>query len=156
MTLDDEKKGRAMDDRKGREFFAQSLDRHVEAEGRILEEYRALSEKIANGPVGMLVDFILTEEEQHHFLLRTMANHLRQSLAEGAKGFEAGEVRDELLRQTQRLRGHERETISACRNLKSQLSSEEQELFDALLDVMILDSEKHERLLSAIEKMIKA
>jgi hypothetical protein len=143
-------------DEKGREFFAESLDRHVEAEGKILEEYRALSEKIADGPVGMLVDLILTEEEQHHFLLRTMAGHLRQSLTAGTKRFEAGEVvQDELMRQTQRLRGHERETISACRNLKSQLSSEEKELFDALLDVMILDSEKHERLLSAIEKMIR-
>lgn len=146
-----------MDDRKGREFFAANLDRHVEAEGRILEEYRALSEKIANGPVGMLVDLILTEEEQHHFLLRAMAKHLRQSPAGGTKGLEAEEaVRDELLRQTQKLRGHERETIGACRDLKSQLSSEEKELFEALLDAMILDSEKHERLLLAIEKMIRA
>ncbi len=145
-----------MIDKKGREFFAESLDRHVEAEGRMLEEYRALSEKIANGPVGLLVDLILTEEEQHHFLLRTMANRLKQSLTGEAKEFEAkGLVRDELLRQTQRLQEHERETISACRHLKTQISSEEKEFFDTLLDVLILDSEKHERLLSAIEKMAK-
>ncbi|MBI2348714.1 MAG: hypothetical protein HYV05_08685 [Deltaproteobacteria bacterium] len=52
-------------------------------------------------------------------------------------------MRDELLRQTRRLREHER-------------SSEEKELFDTLLDVMILDSEKHERLLAAIERMVMA
>ncbi|MBI2992173.1 MAG: hypothetical protein HYY47_08600, partial [Deltaproteobacteria bacterium] len=46
--------------------------------------------------------------------------------------------------------------ISACGNLKSQVSSEEKELFDTLLDVMILDSEKHERLLAAIERMVMA
>ena len=146
-----------MNDREGREFFAASLDRHVEAEGRILEDYRALAEKIPDGPVGMLVDLILTEEEQHHFLLRTMAKHLRQSLTGETKGLEAkGLMRDELLRQTQRLREHERETINACGNLKSQVSSEEKELFDTLLDVMILDSEKHERLLAAIERMVMA
>ncbi|MBI3060682.1 MAG: hypothetical protein HYY83_01685 [Deltaproteobacteria bacterium] len=146
-----------MMDKKGRESFAASLDRHVEAEGKILDEYRALAEKMADGPVGLLVDLILTEEEQHHFLLRTMAKHLRQSPAGEAKGFEAkGLMRDELLRQTRRLREHERETISACGNLKSQVSSEEKELFDTLLDVMILDSEKHERLLAAIERMVMA
>ena len=144
-------------DKKGRESFAENLDRHVEAEGRILEEYRALAEKLANGPVGLLVDLILTEEEQHHFLLRTLAGRLRQSRTGETAKFEAREpIRDELLRQTQGLREHERETISACRNLKSQVSSEEKEFFDTLLDVMILDSEKHERLLLAIEKMIKA
>lgn len=146
-----------MMDKKGRESFAASLDRHVEAEGKILDEYRALAEKMADGPVGLLVDLILTEEEQHHFLLRTMAKHLRQSLTGEAKGFEAkGLMQDELLRQTRRLREHERETISACGNLKSQVSSEEKELFDTLLDVMILDSEKHERLLAAIERMVMA
>lgn len=143
-------------DEKGREFFAESLDRHVEAEGKILEEYRALSEKIADGPVGMLVDLILTEEEQHHFLLRTMANRLRKPLpGETLEFHKEKSARKELLRYTQKLRGHERETIGVFRNLKSQLPLEKNEFFDALLDVMILDSEKHERLLSAIEKMIQ-
>jgi len=146
-----------MEDTTARESFVASVDRHVEAEGRILEEYRALAEKIPDGPIGMLVDLILTEEEQHHFLLRTMAKHLRQPLTGETQGLEAkGLMRDELLRQTRRLREHERETINACGNLKSQVSSEEKELFDTLLDVMILDSEKHERLLLAVEKMIKA
>lgn len=144
-----------MDGKVGRELLAISLDLHVEVEDKILEEYRKLADKMAEGPVGMLLDLILTEEEQHHFLLRTMAKHLRQALEGETKRIEVEKgVRAELLRRTQRLRGHEQETIEACRNLKSQLASEEKELFDALLDAMILDSEKHERLLAAIEKMI--
>ncbi|OGQ80151.1 MAG: hypothetical protein A3F90_12670 [Deltaproteobacteria bacterium RIFCSPLOWO2_12_FULL_60_19] len=144
-------------DQREREGFAESLERHVEAEGKMLEEYRALSEKIADDPVGLLVDLILTEEEQHHFLLRTMANRLRKPLPGETLEFHTEKpAREELLRYTQKLRGHERETIGIFRNLKSQLPSEKNEFFDALLDVMILDSEKHERLLLAVEKMIKA
>jgi len=40
--------------------------------------------------------------------------------------------------------------------LKSQLSGEDRGLLDSLLDGMVLDSEKHHRLLLAVEEMIKA
>ena len=151
----DEKKGRKMDDTKGQESFAASLDRHVETEGRILEEYRALSEKIADGPVGMLVDLILTEEEQHHFLLRTMAKRLREPLRQRAEEELSWAVdRHEVARHAQKLRQHERETIAACRQLKNQLPAEDAEFFDAILDAIILDSEKHQRLLLAVDQII--
>jgi len=144
-----------MMDKKGRESFAASLDRHVEAEGRILEEYRALAEKIPDSPVGMLVDLILTDEEQHHFLLRTMAKRLREP-SQQRLGEEFSWVvdRQDLVRHSQKLCTHERETIETCRQLKSQLPPEDAEFFATVLDTIILDSEKHERLLSAIEKMI--
>ena len=85
-----------MEDTTARESFVASVDRHVEAEGRILEEYRALAEKIPDGPIGMLVDLILTEEEQHHFLLRTMAKHLtcgQVQLSQGKERALAGALR---------------------------------------------------------------
>ena len=146
-----------MDGPKGREILAASLDRHAETEGAILVEYRALAEKIADGPVAMLVDLILTEEEQHHFLLRTMAKRLREPLRQRA-GEELSWVvdRHDVARHAQKLRRHERETIEACRQLKSQLPAEDADFFDAVLDAIILDSEKHERLLSAIEKIIQS
>ncbi len=156
MTPHGERMGEEMNAREERELFAANLDRHVEAEGRILEEYRALSEKIQHGPVGLLIDLILTEEEQHHFLLRTMAKTLRRPL-QGEGGLGGGGVdRGELLGVTRRFREHEQETISACRTLKTQIPVEEAELFDALLDVLILDSEKHQRLLLAVERIITA
>ena len=67
-----------MMDKKGREFFAANLDRHVEAEGKILDEYRTLAGGLEDGPISFLIDLILTEEEQHHFLLRTMAKRLTE------------------------------------------------------------------------------
>lgn len=147
-----------MDAQKERELFAASLDHHVEAESRILAEYRALSERIRTGPVSLLVDLILTEEEQHHFLLRTMAKTLRQSLQGEKSGGSEGLGIDpgELLSLTRRFREHEQETIEVCRNLKTQVTPENAELFDALLDALILDSGKHQRLLLAVEQIVKA
>jgi len=145
-----------MDTKKEREIFAASLDRHVAAEGEILNEYRDLAEKVGDGPVEMLIDLILTEEEQHHFLLRTMAERIREPFKKRDREEVSSVVdRQELLRQTQRLREHETQTMDVCRNLKSQLPLEDADLFDALLDMMILDSEKHWKLLLAVEKMIK-
>jgi hypothetical protein len=61
----------------------------------------------------------------------------------------------ELVRHMRKLQEHERETIAACRELKNQLPSDESEFFGALLDAVILDSEKHERLLLAVERLTK-
>jgi len=144
-----------MNGKNKREIFAADLDHHVEAEGKILEEYRTLAGKVEDGPVSFLIDLILTEEEQHHFLLRTMAKRLREPFKkEEGKELELVD-RNELLQHTQRFREHEQETIHACRKLKSNTPLEDADLFDALLDVMILDSEKHQRLLLAIEQLIK-
>jgi hypothetical protein len=145
-----------MESNKEREFLAAKFDRHVEEEGKVLGEYRALSEKLGDGPIGFLIDLILTEEEQHHFLLSTMTKWLREPPAEGKSVGLQGVNREELLQHTEKLRKHEKETIDAYRSLKSQLSGEERELLDSLLDGMVLDSEKHHRLLLAVEKMIKA
>ena len=66
-----------------RRALAEAFDRHVEEEGRILEEYRRLSQPLGEGPLGFAVDLILTEEEMHHLLLRTMADWLRKPAAAG-------------------------------------------------------------------------
>lgn len=124
----------------------------MEAEGKILDEYRTLAGKIEDGPVSFLIDLILTEEEQHHFLLRTMAKRIRDPFKKGERKELKWVDRDALLEHTRRLQEHDQETIHACQNLKSQAPLEEEGLFNALLDAMILDSKKHERLLLAVEQ----
>jgi hypothetical protein len=52
------------------------------------------------------------------------------------------------------LRGHEKKTIEACRGLQAQLSGDEGMLFDTILEAIASDSEKHQRLLEAVEKLI--
>ncbi len=145
-----------MESKKERDFLAAKFEHHAEEEGKVLGEYRALSEMLGDGPIGFLIDLILTEEEQHHFLLSTMTKWLKEPPVEGRSSGLQGVNREELLQHTEKLRRHEQETIDAYRNLKSQLSGEDRGLLDSLLDGMVLDSEKHHRLLLAVEEMIKA
>jgi hypothetical protein len=53
------------------------------------------------------------------------------------------------------LQEHEKQTVEACRDLNSRLSGADAELIETLLDALALDSEKHHRLLSAVEKLIR-
>lgn len=138
------------------ESLAATFHLHAEEEGKILAEYRKLAEKLGDSTVGFLVDHILTEEEMHHFLLRTMAKWLRERSAKLEGALPPDADRAELLRLTQDLRRHEEETIATCRDLQSRLPKEHRILLGIMLDVVVLDSEKHHRLLRAVEKMIEA
>ena len=140
---------------KQREICAACLDRHVETESAIMEEYRSLAGPIESGPIRFLIDFILHDEERHHGLLRMMAKYLRiKNRRKSALPWVIDP--QEFARHMHQLQEHERETIAACRDLKSQVPPDESEFFSALLDAVILDSEKHERLLLAVERLAKA
>lgn len=135
--------------------LAEAFERHADEEGEALARYRELAEGLGDSAAGAFVNQILTDEEMHHLLLRTMASWLRAQDA----GAEALRVppranRTELLRRTRELRAHEREGIAAFRDLQPQLSGELAGVLGALLDVVITDSEKHEKLLAMVEKML--
>ena len=138
-----------------REALAAELDRHVTEEGEILQEYRRFSDKLEDGPLSVLVDHITTEEEMHHFLFRTLSDWLKAPPAPSASLAAQGLDRDEILRHTRALQEHEQETVEACRDLKSRLAGDDRELFEALLDAIALDSEKHHRLLSAVASLAR-
>jgi hypothetical protein len=137
-----------------RESLARKFERHADEEGAILAEYRVLAERLAESAAGMLVNQILTDEEVHHLLLRTIAGWLAQREGRGMPPIPVGANCGELLRLTEGLQDHECETIDACRVLRPQLVGDDAELIDTLLEVLILDSEKHQRLLAAVEKLL--
>jgi hypothetical protein len=66
-----------------------------------------------------------------------------------------GASAEELLRRTEQLQHHEKETVEACRSLRSDLSGTGGELLSSVLDIMAMDSEKHHRLLTTVQKMIR-
>jgi bacterioferritin (cytochrome b1) len=138
-----------------REALAAKFERHADEEGKILLEYRALAEKLGNSCAGNLVSHILTEEELHHLLLRTMAEWMRERPAELERGIPPDADRPNLVRLTQLLQMHERKTIDECRATRAQLSGDNAELFSTLLEAMVLDSEKHHRLLDAVERLLR-
>ena len=137
------------------EALADEFERHADQEGAILAEYRELADGLGDSAAGVLVNQILTDEEIHHLLLRTMAGWLRTQHA----GADALQVpvdanRTELLRRTRALQHHERETVEACQSLQPELTGEMASLMGTLLDVLILDSQKHEKLLRAVERLL--
>jgi hypothetical protein len=138
-----------------RQALAAKFERHADEEGKILDEYRGLSEKLGDTDLGSLISHILTEEELHHLLLRTMGKWLREPSAQTAMRVPQTN-QTELLRLTRMLQRHEEETIDACSRLQVQLSGPGDELLLTLLDAMVLDSEKHRRLLGVVEKMLEA
>lgn len=143
-----------MNHKNERESLAATLDRHAAEEGKVLAEYRVLSEQLGDSAAGFLVSHVLTEEEMHHLLLSTAAMWLREHPSGEEPAVPEGVSPAGILQLSRALRQHESETIEACRKLKSQLSAKEANLVGTLLDVVILDSEKHHRLLLAIEKVM--
>ena len=153
-TTSNERTRETISSDKRREICAATLDQHVETESGILEEYRKLAGPIESGPARFLLDVILHDEDRHHGLLRMMAKYLRiKNRRKNALPWVVDPY--ELSRHMRKLQEHERETIAACRELKSETPPEESEFFSALLDALILDSEKHERLLLAIERIVQ-
>lgn len=138
-----------------RRYLADKFEWHADEEGAVLAEYRGLAEGLGDSAAGVLVNQILTDEEIHHLLLRTMAEWLRaEDVGADALRIPSTADRAELLRRTRALQVHERETIEACRDLQPQLTGDMAGVMGTLLDVLILDSEKHEKLLRAVERML--
>ena len=139
-----------------RESLAATFERHAEEEGKILAQYRSLAEKLTdNNPARFLIKLILTEEELHHELLRTAAKWFREHSGAERSAIPPGANANELLRRTDQLRDHEKETIEACERLRSRVSDTGGALISSVLDIMAMDSEKHHRLLTTVQKLIK-
>ncbi len=138
-----------------RETLAATFERHAEEEGKILTQYRTMAEQLGDSPARFLIKLILTEEELHHELLRATAKWLREHPGAEGRPVPPGGSAEELLRRTEQLQYHEKETIETCRGLRSSLSGTGGELLSSVLDVMALDSEKHHRLLTTVQKMLK-
>lgn len=142
-----------MNDEDQREALADEIERHIRVEDAILKEYHALSDKLPDGPLSVLINQVTTEEEMHHFLLATLAEWLRGTPDEGPSAQSLGVERDVIVQHARLLQHHEKETILACEALRSQVKGQQGEIYEALLDVMILDSQKHHRVLQALANL---
>jgi hypothetical protein len=136
-----------------REALADEIERHIGAEEEILQEYHVLVDQLPEGPLSILVNQITTEEEMHHFLLSTLAEWLRSEPEVDSSNLLAGIDRSAIADRARLLQDHEQATIDACSELKEQVQDEPGELLEALLDVLILDSQKHHRLLAALDRI---
>ena len=136
-----------------REALADEIERHIGAEEAILKEYHVLADHLPEGPLSILINQITTEEEMHHFLLSTLAEWLRSEPDTDPGSLLASTDRSAIAERARMLQDHEQATIDACSELKQQVQGEPEELLEALLDVLILDSRKHHRLLAALDRI---
>ena len=138
-----------------REFLAAAFERHAEEEGKILAQYEALGDKLGESPAKCLIRLILTEEKLHHELLGATAKWLREHTVAEERSIPPIGSADELVRRTEELQRHEVDTIEACRNLQTELAGTGGALLASVLDVMVMDSEKHHRLLATVLQLIR-
>ncbi len=146
-----------MNAKKERELLVVGLERLLRKESKIVEEYRALAEMLEGVPAGLLLDWVVIEEEAHHTLLINIIHSLKQTAQKGSEnGADGVEMeRDTMLCWVGRLRMKEQTIVAACRALKSQACWEKGDLVDAFLDALVMDSEKHQRFLLAVEKTVE-
>ena len=146
-----------MDAKKEHELFVTGLKGHIEREAEMVKEYRALSRLVESIPVRLLLDWVSAEKEAHHKLLRNMIEALKQRPEKHSEnGTESlGVEQDKILFYTDRLRLCEERFAADCLYLRSQACWEGGELFDTLLDAVMMDSKKHQRILLAVEKMLE-
>ena len=136
-----------------REALADEIERHISAEEAILKEYHVLVDQLPEGPLSILINQIATEEEMHHFLLSTLAEWLRSEPDSDPGNLLENIDRSAIAERARMLQDHEQATIDACSELKQRVQGEPEELLEALLDVLILDSRKHHRLLAALDRI---
>jgi rubrerythrin len=142
--------------KKERELLVAGLKNLLRKESKIVEEYRALAEMFEGIPVSLLLDWVIIEEEAHHTILINIIHSLKQTARKGsetdADGLET--ERETMMCWVKRLRMKEQTVVAVCRSLKSQACWENGNVVDAFLDALIMDSEKHQRFLLAVEKTV--
>ena len=146
-----------MNAKKERELLVAGLERLLRKESKIGEEYRALAEMLESVPVSLLLNWVVIEEEAHHTILSNIIHSLKQTVQKGSEtGPDGLEMeRETMLCWVKRLTMKEKVVVADCRSLKSQASWENRGVIDAFLDALIMDSEKHQRFLLAVEKTVE-
>jgi hypothetical protein len=134
-----------------------AVETHAAAEADSLVEYRQLADTAADPVVALLMRLVLEDEERHHGLLRRMSASLNDSLRwahsrnalptmseppQAPMAQVVATVR-EFIRQEHEGVRHLKELARQSKRLNGGLDS-------LLLETMVLDSQKHERILRFI------
>ncbi|MBI4491867.1 MAG: universal stress protein, partial [Chloroflexi bacterium] len=140
-----------------------ALGAHIAAETDSLAAYRQLAETIPDPMVALLLRLVIDDEERHHRLLARMAGSLCSDLR-WARAAEAlptgparrGEMAAEAVAALEAFIQEEQEGARHLRHLACQEAHFHDGLFALLLEVMAMDSEKHERVLHfVLERLLE-
>lgn len=132
------------------------LAEHGTDEGKILAEYESLAEATQDRAARYLVSLIMEDERRHHRLLVEMATAMAwETLDPAAMGTPPlGWALDpELVAATRRLREYEERDRKELERLRKELKPfEETTLWALIVDLLLLDTQKHATILRFIER----
>ncbi|HTX63825.1 MAG TPA: hypothetical protein VMD28_09310 [Acidimicrobiales bacterium] len=132
------------------------LARHGSEEGRLLDEYDRLSDTTSDPAARYLIQVIMQDERRHHQMLVEMATAMAWGTLGGVEtsvpplGWEMDE---ELLAASRRLREQEDLDRHELQTLRKRLRPfEETTMWALIVDLMILDTQKHAAILRFLER----
>ncbi len=138
------------------EWLLQAIQAHEQAEATSVAEYNRLRGAIQDPTVEWLLGVVVEDEQHHHNLLHRMASALvdpsSRLAVEGPRDVGRAEWRPSLaeLRSVRRLMAEERAHMQEMHRLGEGYGHIFSGLFGMLLEVMALDSGKHERILGFV------
>jgi hypothetical protein len=144
------------------ERLLKHIEDHVALEADTSSAYDAFAD-MGDPQIRYLAGLIAGDEHRHHAMLIALATSVRSTVCEEGEELEWGtrpvltnDLRDSLLDETIRLIGIEKEDARKLKELRREVRlAPEGTIWPELVEVMLLDSEKHIRILKAIEGKLK-
>lgn len=135
------------------------LIRHGQEEGQILDRYNRFVTEAHSAAARYLVQLIIADEERHHRVMVELANAVAWGWSELSPQPAVPDLpvstraASDLVAETHRLLAAEKQDRKELQKLHKEFAAySEYTLWDLLVDVMLLDTEKHMHILSFIEK----
>ncbi len=132
------------------------IDRHRREEGALLDRYEHIAQESSSVGVSYLVNLILEDERRHHRLLAEIAHAIVWGTIADARPavprMVEGTADEALVAQTKVLLASEKKDRTELRRLRRRLRSYSGTMWPLLIDLMLLDTDKHTRILRYILK----
>jgi hypothetical protein len=137
------------------------LERHGAEEGAILKRYEQLSATARSESTRYLIGLILEDERRHHRVIAEIANAVvfggyEQAGTSGAvPDLDTRSEDPDLLAVTRELIRIEKEDAAELKRIRRELKAySETTMWALLLETMLLDTDKHKRILEFIERQL--
>jgi len=141
--------------------LVEMLTRHGKEEGALLERYQRFVEEGPTPAGRYLVQLILEDERKHHRLLAELANTIAWGLGANSPVEATPDVYPKskpdpaFIEETQALiKAEERDRVEMRRMRKRMKAYEDTTLWPLIIDILLLDTEKHIEILRSIARQM--
>jgi hypothetical protein len=140
----------------GERDIVEWITRHGREEGSLLERYERFADEASSPAARYLVNLIIEDERRHHRVLAEIADAIAWgSLTDSTPAVPrlvAGRADTELVEETKTMLASEKRDRAELRRLRRRLRSYSGTIWPLLIDLMLLDTDKHTRILRFVVK----